>query len=282
MSDARQGALVLLPDQDGLPRWPSLVEQDPNGGVVTPVRGVGRAAILGVGTLTFGASAASGTLASAVLPFPARPDPAGTYVVSVANPGAALAAPTVTVGTSGAVGANLVASTTYYYAVTAVTPFGETGVLAAGIASGVEGATPYPVTVAWSPYGWGGLASEVQYRLYRSTADTVASLVLLADALTGLSFVDDGSYAPGTQGAPTTGVQGPGVTVTVTVLNGHTFGDATVAHAQLDQWTVAAGALVDHVVQGAFLGAGSTVLSVALGAAAAGLPSKVLYEVAQP
>ena len=57
---------------------------------------------------------------------------------------------TATVGTSGTVGSYLAASTTYNYTVTAIA-MDSTETSVSSTASATEGATPYPITVSWSP-----------------------------------------------------------------------------------------------------------------------------------
>ncbi|MCL4392582.1 hypothetical protein M1145_00345, partial [Patescibacteria group bacterium] len=67
-----------------------------------------------------------------------------------------------TVGTTGSVGSNLAASTTYYYEVTATTPNGET--TASAEVSAAEGTTAYPITISWT-----AVNGATGYTVYKGT-----------------------------------------------------------------------------------------------------------------
>ena len=92
---------------------------------------------------------------------------------------------TATVGTSGSVGSDLVASTTYYYEVTATTSNGETTPSAQ--VSAVEGTTAYPITLAWS-----AVTGATGYKIYKGTVS--GSDYFLA-SVTSASYTDSGSVA---------------------------------------------------------------------------------------
>ncbi len=97
------------------------------------------------------------------------------------------------VGTSGTVGANLVASTTYYYEVTAVTPNGQT--TASTEVSGTEGTTAYPITISWST-----VSGATSYYIYKGTVS--GTDYYLANT-TSTSYTDSGSTATTTTLPPT-------------------------------------------------------------------------------
>lgn len=106
--------------------------------------------------------------------------------------------PTVEVGTSGSVGSNLLASTTYYYGVSAVSPSGkETAILSSNQASATEGATAYPITISWN------LTSQaVAYRIYKGTSTTIYLLGEVGASVN--SYIDNGNTATTTATPSTT------------------------------------------------------------------------------
>lgn len=106
--------------------------------------------------------------------------------------------PTATVGTSGTVGSNLVASTEYYYGVSAVSPSGkETAILPANQATATEGTTPYPITISWT------LESQaVAYKIYKGTSSAITYLTEVGASVN--SYIDDGNIATTTASPSTT------------------------------------------------------------------------------
>lgn len=93
---------------------------------------------------------------------------------------------TAAVQTTGTVGTYLVASTTYYYTVTAVASDGEE-TNSSNVASGSEGTTAYPIYLAWN-----SVSNAVSYNIYKGTSS--GALNFLANS-TSASYTDAGSVA---------------------------------------------------------------------------------------
>ena len=109
------------------------------------------------------------------------------------------------VGTSGSVGSNLVASTTYYYEITATTSNGETTV--SSQVSGIEGSTAYPITLNWVQD-----TGATGYKIYKST--TLGGETFLASVSGGstITYTDSGNIA-------TTGILTPSTNTATTNTN---------------------------------------------------------------
>ncbi len=107
---------------------------------------------------------------------------------------------TATTATSGTVGSNLAASTTYTYGISANSLGGwETALLL--LATATEGTTAYPINLSWAAAG----GAVTAYNIYRATGDygtNVSGFYANAGFLlttTSLSAVDSGSVAPTTR-----------------------------------------------------------------------------------
>lgn len=99
-------------------------------------------------------------------------------------------------GSGSAAGSDLAASTTYYYAVTALA-FDGTETPPSGIVSWTEGSTAYPITLNLET-----VAGAQSLNLYKGTTDNVADLNFLANT-TSLSYTDSGDTATTSQIPPT-------------------------------------------------------------------------------
>ncbi len=232
---------------------------------------VGRNATVASGFVSFAASAAGGTAETASVSLPATLQKDALYLVSIMNPAGTPQGLTATVQSSGSVGSNLVASTEYWYAVSAVGPWGET--LISATVTATEGATAYPIALAWTEQG--GAAS---YNVYKGTSTSVD---LLASNVTSANYTDDGNTATSSTAPPSTSTQGPGTSVTVMFQNAQTFGTASTYYAEVSSTDVADGVVQAYLVQGWLLGDGAGRLQVSLDAVASGQAGNVWYEVAQ-
>ena len=103
---------------------------------------------------------------------------------------------TATVGISGTVGSNLVASTTYYYMVTATTPNGET--TPSLEVSGAEGATAYPITIAWTQ-----VSGATGYNIYKGTVSGAEQFLTSVSGGSTTSYQDSGNNQTATWSATT-------------------------------------------------------------------------------
>lgn len=104
---------------------------------------------------------------------------------------------TATVQTSGTVGANLAANTTYTYAVTSVTNYGQETTASASV-SATEGSTAYPIALSWTPP-----TGDVAYvNIYKN------GYFLASVPATQSSFTDDGSLATTTKTPPSSNPTG--------------------------------------------------------------------------
>ena len=95
---------------------------------------------------------------------------------------------TATVGTTGSVGSNLVASTTYYYEVTATTPNGET--TKSLEVSAAEGTTAYPITISWSAD-----SGATGYNIYKGTVSGGEQFLASVSGGSTTSYVDSGNVS---------------------------------------------------------------------------------------
>ncbi len=233
-------------------------------------KGAGRNTLLTSGTMTFSAGASSGTQQSVLVSLPAVSQPDALYLVSLMNPTGTPQGLTVTVGTSGSVGSNLAASTTYYYAVSAVGPWGET--LIGSTASGTEGSTAYPISLSWNAQG-----GATSYNIYKGTS--ASGVDLLATGTTGTSYTDSGNTATSSTAPPTSSMQGPGTSVTAAFSVAQVFGTTTTYYAEITSVDVADGVTQSYLVQGWLLGDGASQLQVSLDNGASNPAGSVWYEV---
>ena len=98
-------------------------------------------------------------------------------------------------GSGSAAGSDLAASTTYYYAATALA-FDGTETPPSGIGSWTEGSTAYPITLNLET-----VAGAQSLNIYKGTTDHVADLNWLANT-TSLSYTDSGDTATTSQIPP--------------------------------------------------------------------------------
>ena len=226
---------------------------------------------LGSDSVSFAAGAAAGTVETVAVPIPSPVQKDALYLVSLMNPTGTPQGLTATVGTTGSVGANLAASTTYYYAVSAVGPWGET--LISATVSAVEGATAYPIALSWTAQG-----GATSYNVYKSTTTSVN---LLASAGNSTSYTDSGNTATSSTAPPTTSTQGPGTSVTVTFQDAQTFGTSTTYYAEVTSIDVADGVTQAYLVQGWLMGESASQIQVSLDNGASDQAGDVWYEVTQ-
>lgn len=232
---------------------------------------VGRNTAVTSGSVSFAASASSGTQQTASVSLPSVLQKDALYLVSLMNPTGTPQGLTATVGTSGSVGSNLAASTTYYYAVSAVGPWGET--LISATVSATEGATAYPIALSWTAQG-----GATSYNVYKGTTTSVG---LLASAGNSTSYTDSGNTATSSTAPPTTSTQGPGTSVTVTFQDAQTFGTGTTYYAEVTSIDVADGVAQAYLVQGWLLGDAASQVQVSLDNGASDQAGLVWYEVTQ-
>jgi len=109
---------------------------------------------------------------------------------------------TASVQTSGTVGSNLAANTTYTYGIDYVNANGQHTALTL-MASATEGATAYPIALSWP-----SVSSTASYTVYRATGNYIGNIPgfyancgLLASVTTN-SYTDDGNTAPNTSVTP--------------------------------------------------------------------------------
>lgn len=226
---------------------------------------------LGTYSVTFAASAAANTVETVSVPIPSPVQKDALYLVSLMNPTGTPQGLTATVGTSGSVGSNLAASTTYYYAVSAVGPWGET--LISATVSAVEGATAYPIALSWTAQG-----GATSYNVYKGTTTSVN---LLASAGNSTSYTDSGNTATSSTAPPTTSTQGPGTSVTVTFQDAQTFGTSTTYYAEVTSIDVADGVTQAYLVQGWLMGDNASQIQVSLDNAASDQAGDVWFAVTQ-
>jgi hypothetical protein len=103
---------------------------------------------------------------------------------------------TVTVGSSGSVGANLAPSTSYDYAVTIVDPHGNESLIGV-LGTGAESTTAYPITVTWTTF------AGYTYNIYKAVHGS--TLHVLQTGVT-TPYVDSGNVATSSTAAPATSV----------------------------------------------------------------------------
>lgn len=233
-------------------------------------KSVGRNALLHTAALAFGASASSGAQTSTTVSLPSVLQNDALYLVSVMNPTGTPQGLTATVASSGSVGSSLAASTTYYYAVSAVSAWGET--LICNTVSAAEGSTAYPVDLAWSSQG-----GATAYKVYKGTSSTVDYLA----STSSTSYTDSGNTATSSTAPPTSSTQGPGTSVTVVLQNAQTFGTSSTYYADVTSVDVADGVAHSYLVQGWLLGDGASQIQVSLDNAASDQAGDVWCEVTQ-
>lgn len=108
---------------------------------------------------------------------------------------------TATVGTSGTVGSYLAANTTYDYAVTAVAP-DNTETTISNTEAASEGATPYPITLAWTSPG-----NTREFNIYKAVSGSALGLLTSVSGGT-TSYTDTGNTATGSQAPPVNNLTG--------------------------------------------------------------------------
>lgn len=232
---------------------------------------VGRNTAVQAGALAFAASAASGSTQTASISLPSILQKDALYLVSIMNPTGTPQGLAATVGTSGSVGSNLAASTTYYYAVSAVGPWGET--LIGSTVSATEGTTAYPIALSWTSQG-----GATSYNVYKGTTTSVD---LLVSDVASTSYTDSGNTATSATAPPATSTQGPGTSVTVTFQNAQTFGTSATYYSDITSIDVADGVTQSYLVQGWLMGDGASQIQVSLDNGASDQAGTVWFEVTQ-
>ncbi|MHB8443125.1 MAG: hypothetical protein ACYDAS_02035 [Patescibacteria group bacterium] len=137
---------------------------------------------------------------------------------------------TSSVGTSGSVGSNLVASTTYYYVITATTPNGET--TKSLEVSAAEVAIAYPITISWSAD-----SGATGYNIYKGTVSGQEQFLASVSGGSTTSYVDSGNQAT-TTWPTTTSLPVAIDEATSVVYNGYVY--------EIGGYTTAATATVDY------------------------------------
>lgn len=231
---------------------------------------VGRNAVVASGSVSFAASAASGNAQTASVSLPSVLQKDALYLVSLMNPTGTPQGLSATVASSGSVGSHLATSTTYYYAVSTVGPWGET--LICSPVSAAEGSTAYPIGLAWSSQG-----GATEYKVYKGTSSTVDYLA----STSSTSYTDSGNTATSSTAPPTTSTQGPGTSVTVAFQDAQTFGTSTTYYAEVTSIDVADGVTQAYLVQGWLLGDAPSQIQVSLDNGASDQAGDVWYEVTQ-
>jgi len=193
------------------------------------------------------------TTVSYTLPSPLQAN--AKYLITVLNTPGIPQNVNATLSSTAAAGSNLAASTTYGYAITAVSAAGET--LSSQPAIIVEGSSATEINLTWT-----AVPGATSYNIYKGTATSTGGQ--LATGITTNAYTDTGATATTSTSPPTTGVQGPGVYVTVNAQNLISMGLAENIPSVIASFTVPSGQAVSYVVEGFLLGAGSQ-LAVTLG-----------------
>jgi len=204
----------------------------------------------------FNSTEASGSTATVSYTLPSPLQANAKYLITVLNGPTIPKGLSATLSSTAAAGSNLAANITYVYEVTTVSAAGET--FNSPSATITEGSSATEINLTWT-----AVPGATSYNIYKGTS-TSTPLEPLATGITTNAYTDTGATATSPGHPPFSGVQGPGVPVTVNAQNLISMGLAADIPAVIASFTVPAGQAVSYVVEGFFLGTESQ-LAVTLG-----------------
>ncbi len=129
--------------------------------------------------------------------------------------------PTLTLLTSGSVGSNLIASTIYYYGVTAIANDGSE--TTANTSSGInniinitESSTAFPITISWTTQ-----LNAVSYKIYKATSTSIKLLIEVNSSIS--SYTDDGTIVTTSATPPSHNISGSLITGGILEVNNSAY-----------------------------------------------------------